>query len=31
MIVIWFKAGGGLLSEVGEIFSGGTEQVDLKA
>ena len=23
MIVIWFKAGGGLLSEVGEIFSGG--------
>ncbi|MBL6858178.1 MAG: NCS1 family nucleobase:cation symporter-1 [Pelagibacteraceae bacterium] len=24
MIVIWFKAGGGLLSEVGEIFSGGT-------
>jgi NCS1 family nucleobase:cation symporter-1 len=24
MLVIWFKAGGGLLSEVGEIFSGGT-------
>jgi NCS1 family nucleobase:cation symporter-1 len=24
MIVIWFKAGGSLLSEVGEIFSGGT-------
>ena len=23
MIVIWFKAGGGLLSEVGQIFSGG--------
>ena len=23
MIVIWFKAGGGLLSEVGNIFSGG--------
>ncbi len=23
MLVIWFKAGGGLLSEVGEIFSGG--------
>ncbi len=23
MIIIWFKAGGGLLSEVGEIFSGG--------
>ena len=23
MIVIWAKAGGGLLSEVGEIFSGG--------
>jgi len=24
MLVIWFKAGGSLLSEVGEIFSGGT-------
>jgi len=24
MLVIWVKAGGGLLSEVGEIFSGGT-------
>jgi len=24
MLVIWAKAGGGLLSEVGEIFSGGT-------
>jgi NCS1 family nucleobase:cation symporter-1 len=24
MIVIWFKAGGGLLSEVGNIFSGGS-------
>ena len=24
MLVIWFKAGGGLLAEVGEIFSGGT-------
>merc|ERR1712072_530158 len=24
MLVIWFKAGGGLLSEVGTIFSGGT-------
>ena len=24
MLVIWFKAGGGLLSEVGTIFSGGS-------
>ena len=24
MLTIWFKAGGGLLSEVGKIFSGGT-------
>ena len=24
MLIIWFKAGGGLLSEVGAIFSGGT-------
>ena len=30
MIVIWFKAGGSLLSEVGNIFSGGNVLVDLK-
>ena len=25
MLVIWIKAGGGLLSEVGSVFSGGTQ------
>ena len=31
MIVIWVKAGGGLLSEVGKYFLVEKDQVDLKA